>query len=175
MILVAILDCTVLVQSHDEINASISDPSGAVYAFDFVVSVIAKALILGEFTVLRDSWGWIDFDLLLPYFVSTSGGYHFLSWFRALKIASLLPSLKSTVEAVRRTVRDMRDIIIGTLFTTWIFALVGHQLFIGVVSQKCVRDFPENGSEGFSRDMKWRAWVSNSTNWRYYQEESILC
>ncbi|CAL8084040.1 unnamed protein product [Orchesella dallaii] len=166
MIFLAILDCTLLVQSRDEINGSIFDLFGAIYAFDFVVSVIARGLILDQFTVLRDGWGRIDLGLLLPYFLSASGGYHLFSGLRALKIASLLPSLKSTVEAAWRTVKDMRDIFVWTFFTTWIFALVGRQLFMGVSSQKCVRDFPEDGTEGISRDIKWRAWVSNSTNWR---------
>ena len=43
------------------------------------------------------------------------------------------------MEAVRR----LRDVMILTLFVLSIFALIGLQIYMGALRQKCVLEFPE--------------------------------
>lgn len=54
------------------------------------------------------------------------------------------------------------------MFALSVFALMGLQIYMGVLTQKCVRDFPEDGSEGAERDLNWHNWNSNNTNWFPY-------
>jgi len=65
---------------------------GAVYAFDFVLNIIAKGVIAGPFSLLQDPYGWLDMFLLLPYFVNAHGRQHVFSGLRMIKIVQLVPS-----------------------------------------------------------------------------------
>lgn len=52
----------------------------------------------------------------------------------------LIPSgLKVIVGALLRSVKKLVDVMILTLFCLSIFALVGQQLFMGILNQKCVK------------------------------------
>lgn len=51
-----------------------------------------------------------------------------------------MPSgLKVIVGALLRSVKKLVDVMILTLFCLSIFALVGQQLFMGILNQKCVK------------------------------------
>jgi len=76
--------------------------------------------------------------------------------------------LKTIVGAVIESVKNLRDVIILTVFALSVFGLVGLQIYMGVLTQKCIRDFPEDGSEGEERDANWHNWNSNITNWDPY-------
>ncbi|KAI8478714.1 hypothetical protein Bbelb_435490 [Branchiostoma belcheri] len=64
---------------------------------------------------------------------------------RALKTISVVPGLKTIVNALIQSVINLRDVIILTSFGLCVFALVGLQLYMGVLRHKCVMEFPENG------------------------------
>ncbi|KAI8480808.1 hypothetical protein Bbelb_414430, partial [Branchiostoma belcheri] len=53
--------------------------------------------------------------------------------------------LKTIVNALIQSVINLRDVIILTSFGLCVFALVGLQLYMGVLRHKCVMEFPENG------------------------------
>lgn len=55
---------------------------------------------------------------------------------------SLLPAgLKTIVGAVIESVKNLRDVIILTVFSLSVFALLGLQIYMGVLTQKCIRKF----------------------------------
>jgi len=81
--------------------------------------------------------------------------------------------LKTIVDAVIESVKNLRDVIILTVFALSVFALVGLQIYMGVLTQKCIRDFPEDGSEGEERDINWHNWNSNITNWDPYPPNNL--
>ncbi|KAF7667518.1 hypothetical protein LDENG_00059090 [Lucifuga dentata] len=58
---------------------------------------------------------------------------------RALKTISVIPGLKTIVGALIQSVRKLADVMILTVFCLSVFALIGLQLFMGVLRQKCVR------------------------------------
>lgn len=71
--------------------------------------------------------------------------------------------LKTIVGAVIESVKNLRDVIILTLFSLSVFALMGLQIYVGVLTQKCVKKFPED--EIALTDDSWLLFVQNSTNW----------
>ena len=62
------------------------------------------------------------------------------------------------------SVKNLRDVIILTLFSLSVFALLGLQIYMGVLTQKCIRSFPDDGSAGNLNDTNYEAFVSNSCN-----------
>jgi hypothetical protein len=56
--------------------------------------------------------------------------------------------LKVIVGALLRSVKKLVDVMVLTLFCLSIFALVGQQLFMGILSQKCIKD--DCGPNAFS-------------------------
>ena len=60
------------------------------------------------------------------------------------------------------SVKNLRDVIILTLFSLSVFALLGLQIYMGVLTQKCIRSFPDDGSFGNLTDENYEAFVSNS-------------
>ena len=64
--------------------------------------------------------------------------------------------------AVIESVKNLRDVIILTLFSLSVFALLGLQIYMGVLTQKCIRSFPDDGSFGNLTDENYAAFVSNS-------------
>ena len=70
--------------------------------------------------------------------------------------------LKTIVGAVIESVKNLRDVIILTLFSLSVFALLGLQIYMGVLTQKCIRNFPDDGSFGNLTDENYEAFVSNS-------------
>ncbi|GCB76740.1 hypothetical protein scyTo_0019189 [Scyliorhinus torazame] len=57
---------------------------------------------------------------------------------RALKTISVIPGLKTIVGALIQSVKKLSDVMILTVFCLSVFALIGLQLFMGNLRQKCV-------------------------------------
>ncbi|KAJ8937407.1 hypothetical protein NQ314_011893, partial [Rhamnusium bicolor] len=84
---------------------------------------------------------------------------------RALKTVAIVPGLKTIVGAVIESVKNLRDVIILTMFSLSVFALMGLQIYMGVLTQKCIKNFPNDGSWGNLTDENWDRFMSNETNW----------
>ncbi|XP_058166625.1 sodium channel protein para isoform X47 [Anopheles ziemanni] len=84
---------------------------------------------------------------------------------RALKTVAIVPGLKTIVGAVIESVKNLRDVIILTMFSLSVFALMGLQIYMGVLTQKCIRKFPLDGSWGNLTDENWENFNNNETNW----------
>ena len=54
----------------------------------------------------------------------------------------LFPGLKTIVGAVIESVKNLRDVIILTIFSLSVFALVGLQIYAGALTSKCIRNLP---------------------------------
>ena len=101
--------------------------------------------------------------------------------FRALKSVAVIPGLKTIVNAVIYSVKNLRDVIILTLFALAFFALVGLQIYMGVLSQICLEQYmepPISGGE-WSRedDEAWFAHMSNESSWIVHEDLGtyIMC
>ena len=64
---------------------------------------------------------------------------------------------------------NLRDVLILTFFILAIFSLIGTQLFMGTLSQKCIQQFPTNLSDvemwGALSDSSWELFMKNTSNW----------
>ncbi len=58
-----------------------------------------------------------------------------------------MAGLKTIVGAVIESVKNLRDVIILTVFSLSVFALLGLQIYMGVLTQKCIRVFPHDEAE----------------------------
>ncbi|XP_057701094.1 sodium channel protein type 8 subunit alpha-like isoform X3 [Corythoichthys intestinalis] len=99
---------------------------------------------------------------------------------RALKTISVIPGLKTIVGALIQSVKKLSDVMILTVFCLSVFALIGLQLFMGNLRQKCVfwpvnttNMYLSNGSKGFD----WDEYLMNDTNFYFYpgQADALLC
>lgn len=71
--------------------------------------------------------------------------------------------LKTIVGAVIESVKNLRDVIILTMFSLSVFALMGLQIYMGVLTQKCIKNFPEDGSWGNLTAENWDRFNSNAS------------
>lgn len=81
--------------------------------------------------------------------------------------------MKTIVGAVIESVKNLRDVIILTCFSLSIFALLGLQIYMGVLTQKCIKDSGDH-------NMNYTTWIkhcNNSENWyrAVGQYEYYLC
>nr|XP_006986808.2 sodium channel protein type 11 subunit alpha [Peromyscus maniculatus bairdii] len=117
-----------------------------IYILEAVIKILARGFILDEFSFLRDPWNWLDFIVIgtaiATCFPGTKVNLSVLRSFRvfrALKAISVVSGLKVIVGALLRSVKKLVDVMILTLFCLSIFALVGQQLFMGILNQKCIK------------------------------------
>lgn len=82
---------------------------------------------------------------------------------RALKTVAIVPGLKTIVGAVIESVKNLRDVIILTMFSLSVFALMGLQIYMGVLTQKCIRQFPLDGSWGNLTHENWDNFMNNDS------------
>ena len=61
--------------------------------------------------------------------------------FRALKSVNVVPGLKKIVGAIVYSVENLKDVILLTVFILAIFALLGLQVYMGVLTRICIVDF----------------------------------
>ncbi|XP_051572301.1 sodium channel protein type 4 subunit alpha B-like isoform X7 [Myxocyprinus asiaticus] len=115
-----------------------------IYTFEALVKVLSRGFCIGNFTFLRDPWNWLDFMVIsmayLTEFVDL-GNVSALRTFRvlrALKTITVIPGLKTIVGALIQSVKKLADVMILTVFCLSVFALIGLQLFMGNLRQKCV-------------------------------------
>ena len=62
-------------------------------------------------------------------------------------LSRFVSGLKTIVGAVIESVKNLRDVIILTCFTLTVFALIGLQIYMGVLTQKCIKNFPAEEAE----------------------------
>ncbi|XP_051480256.1 sodium channel protein type 1 subunit alpha isoform X1 [Apus apus] len=121
-----------------------------IYTFEFLVKILARGFCINDFTCLRDPWNWLDFVVISFAYVTEFvdlGNVSALRTFRvlrALKTISVIPGLKTIVGALIQSVKKLSDVMILTVFCLSVFALIGLQLFMGNLRNKCLQWPPEN-------------------------------
>uniref|UniRef100_A0A8B9TEX7 Sodium channel protein n=1 Tax=Anas platyrhynchos TaxID=8839 RepID=A0A8B9TEX7_ANAPL len=125
-----------------------------IYTFESLVKIIARGFCIDGFTFLRDPWNWLDFSVIMMAYITefvNLGNVSALRTFRvlrALKTISVIPGLKTIVGALIQSVKKLSDVMILTVFCLSVFALIGLQLFMGNLRNKCVI-WPINVNETF--------------------------
>ncbi|XP_074552328.1 sodium channel protein type 4 subunit alpha B [Halichoeres trimaculatus] len=181
-----------------------------IYTFEATVKVLSRGFCMGGFTFLKDPWNWLDFMVIsmayLTEFVDL-GNVSVLRTFRvlrALKTITVIPGLKTIVGALIQSVKKLGDVMILTVFCLSVFALIGLQLFMGNLRQKCVlippiflnnqtsesdldMGYPGNDTYGnftsgnytntSNMNFDFNAFINNPDNYYYLpgQPDALLC
>ncbi|KAF3698987.1 Sodium channel protein type 3 subunit alpha [Channa argus] len=143
-----------------------------IYTFESVIKILARGFCIMPFTFLRDPWNWLDFTVIVMAYVTEFvdlGNVSALRTFRvlrALKTISVIPGLKTIVGALIQSVRKLADVMILTVFCLSVFALIGLQLFMGLLRQKCVRSLAHCINSSYSANESFfcnnRTWSSRA-------------
>uniref|UniRef100_A0A8B9VYR9 Sodium channel protein n=1 Tax=Anas zonorhyncha TaxID=75864 RepID=A0A8B9VYR9_9AVES len=147
-----------------------------IYTFEFLVKILARGFCIDDFTCLRDPWNWLDFIVISFAYVTEFvdlGNVSALRTFRvlrALKTISVIPGLKTIVGALIQSVKKLSDVMILTVFCLSVFALIGLQLFMGNLKNKCLL-WPSKNSTSFE---KYVAPYINGTEFDWTDEDNIL-
>ncbi|XP_031808318.1 sodium channel protein type 11 subunit alpha isoform X2 [Sarcophilus harrisii] len=117
----------------------------AIYSFEALIKILARGLLLDEFSYLRDPWNWLDFFVITVAFLSLGikqlesvSALRTFRVLRALKAISVISGLKVIVGALLRSVKKLVDVMILMVFSLSIFALVAQQLFMGSLRNRCI-------------------------------------
>ncbi|XP_026768011.3 sodium channel, voltage-gated, type I-like, alpha isoform X1 [Pangasianodon hypophthalmus] len=123
----------------------------AIYTFDSLIKILAMGFCIGKFTFLRDPFNWLDFTVIVMAYVTEFGNglgnvsaLRSFRVVRALKTISVIPGLKTIVGALFQSVKKLSDVMILTVFCLSVFALIGLQLFMGNLRNKCIK-IPTDG------------------------------
>nr|XP_020500601.1 sodium channel protein type 2 subunit alpha-like [Labrus bergylta] len=204
-------NCAFMTLSHPpEWAKNVEYTFTGIYTFESLIKILARGFCVGKFTFLRDPWNWLDFSVILMAYVTEFvdlGNVSALRTFRvlrALKTISVIPGLKTIVGALIQSVKKLSDVMILTVFCLSVFALIGLQLFMGNLRQKCVRvpiisnatnssnttddDFPfynismmainttfvQNSTENA---FNWTEYISDENNYYYLpgRRDALLC
>ncbi|XP_045153955.1 sodium channel protein type 2 subunit alpha [Echinops telfairi] len=157
-----------------------------IYTFESLIKILARGFCLEDFTFLRDPWNWLDFTVITFAYVTEFvdlGNVSALRTFRvlrALKTISVIPGLKTIVGALIQSVKKLSDVMILTVFCLSVFALIGLQLFMGNLRNKCLQWPPENSTfeinmtSLFNASLDMNGTIINRTgmfNWDEYIED----
>lgn len=76
--------------------------------------------------------------------------------------------MKTIVGAVIDSVKNLKDVVVLTLFSLSVFSLLGLQIYMGILTQKCILDGPTNMT-----NEEWHGWCSNKSHWIPEADEEI--
>ncbi|XP_066519404.1 sodium channel, voltage-gated, type I like, alpha b isoform X2 [Hoplias malabaricus] len=171
-------NCAFMTLSHPpEWAKNVEYTFTGIYTFESLIKILARGFCVGHFTFLRDPWNWLDFSVIVMAYVTefvNLGNVSALRTFRvlrALKTISVIPGLKTIVGALIQSVKKLSDVMILTVFCLSVFALIGLQLFMGNLRQKCVRiPLSSDNSTGTSNSSSGieLSNITNSFNWTEY-------
>ncbi|XP_076324997.1 sodium channel protein para-like isoform X5 [Tachypleus tridentatus] len=166
VIVTILVNCVLMTMPNNESIEQYEVIFTTIYTIESCIKILARGFILDKFTYLRDPWNWLDFVVISLAYITMGvelGNLSVLRTFRvlrALKTVAIIPGLKTIVGAVIESVKNLKDVIILTVFALSIFALLGLQVYMGVLTQKCILQWPQNIS-----DIGYLNHVTNSTNW----------
>ncbi|XP_034165638.2 sodium channel, voltage-gated, type I like, alpha b isoform X4 [Pangasianodon hypophthalmus] len=174
-----------------------------IYTFESLIKILARGFCVGKFTFLRDPWNWLDFSVIVMAYVTefvNLGNVSALRTFRvlrALKTISVIPGLKTIVGALIQSVKKLSDVMILTVFCLSVFALIGLQLFMGNLRQKCVRVPQWNDTQSSTENnltaalnistgiellnttsaFNWTEYINDKNNYYYLpnRRDALLC
>ncbi|CAF4094573.1 unnamed protein product [Adineta steineri] len=155
-----------------------------IYTFEALTKCLARGFILEKYTFLRDPWNWLDFIVItiayVAFFVNL-GKVAVLRTFRvlrALKTVAVVPGLKTIVSSLIQSFMSLRDVAILSAFILSIFALIGIQLYMGVLRQKCVPTYESFINNSNLSNISYNFYLKQMDNQTYWYEKDdiyLLC
>lgn len=129
----------------------------AIYSIEMFIKIIAKGFVINKYTYLRNPWNWLDFVvitsgyatlgmgklnqrrfsrqlLILRHFtdVGNLAGLRTFRVLRALKTVSIMPGLKTIINALLHSFKQLAEVMTLTIFCLMVFALFALQVRFSV-------------------------------------------
>ncbi|KAL4131455.1 hypothetical protein QTP88_008766 [Uroleucon formosanum] len=146
----------------------------AIYTAEMVIKTISKGFILNKYTYLRNPWNWLDFIVITSGYatigmdVGNLAGLRTFRVLRALKTVSIMPGLKTIINALLHSFRQLAEVMTLTIFCLMVFALFALQVYMGELRNKCVMVNKDN--------VNWLKWINKEQNWLSDNEGNpMLC
>ncbi|KAJ0174015.1 hypothetical protein K1T71_010161 [Dendrolimus kikuchii] len=153
----------------------------AIYTAEMIIKCIAKGFILNKYTYLRNPWNWLDFVVITSGYatigmeVGNLAGLRTFRVLRALKTVSIMPGLKTIINALLHSFKQLAEVMTLTIFCLMVFALFALQVYMGELRNKCVKNLIVPPGENFTDEI-WSAWIKDPSNWMVTEEEvPIIC
>ncbi|KFB48601.1 AGAP007086-PA-like protein [Anopheles sinensis] len=152
----------------------------AIYTSEMIIKMIAKGFILNKYTYLRNPWNWLDFVVITSGYatialdVGNLAGLRTFRVLRALKTVSIMPGLKTIINALLHSFKQLAEVMTLTIFCLMVFALFALQVYMGELRNKCVKHLPDDWTNVTHEE--WHMWVNDTQNWIYDEEGlPMLC
>ncbi|XP_061720824.1 sodium channel protein 60E isoform X2 [Cydia pomonella] len=142
----------------------------AIYTLEMIIKCIAKGFILNKYTYLRNPWNWLDFVVITSGYATIRldlgnlAGLRTFRVLRALKTVSIMPGLKTIINALLHSFKQLAEVMTLTIFCLMVFALFALQVYMGELRNKCVLNYQGVEGENFT-DEAWYRWINDSRNW----------
>ena len=100
-----------------------------------------------QHTYLRRGWNWLELIVVsIPYLalvcdLSKFPALKTVVVFRLWRIMNVITGIKNLTGPMVYAILNLRDVIILTLFNLGMFALLGLQLYMGVLTRICIVNF----------------------------------
>uniref|UniRef100_A0A182PBH0 Sodium channel protein n=1 Tax=Anopheles epiroticus TaxID=199890 RepID=A0A182PBH0_9DIPT len=152
----------------------------AIYTSEMIIKMIAKGFILNKYTYLRNPWNWLDFVVITSGYatialdVGNLAGLRTFRVLRALKTVSIMPGLKTIINALLHSFKQLAEVMTLTIFCLMVFALFALQVYMGELRNKCVKNLPTEWTNVTHEE--WYMWVNDTQNWIYDEDDMpMLC
>ncbi|XP_041851952.1 sodium channel protein type 4 subunit alpha B-like [Melanotaenia boesemani] len=153
-----------------------------VYICEVILKLLSSGFCKGRFTFIRDPWNWLDILIILT---SSVGMIIYIPALGTIpvvmKIFACSPGLKKTVEGFIQSVKKLAGVIVLTTFCLIIMAMLGLQLFMGNLRNKCVFTFHEgllySMNTSYNYTDSQTGIVTSPENFYYVpgQQDALLC
>uniref|UniRef100_A0A8C4XC68 Sodium channel protein n=1 Tax=Erpetoichthys calabaricus TaxID=27687 RepID=A0A8C4XC68_ERPCA len=133
-----------------------------IYSVEMTIKILARGFVFHRFSYLRNAWNWLDFTVIVLAYLTLAfpfiPGLSALRAFRALKMISLLPGLRTIISAIFKSAKLMMEVLLLMLFVLLVITLFGIQIFKGVLRRKCVRNLDPDVNVTYEQ---WSSFVQN--------------
>ncbi|ENN82652.1 hypothetical protein YQE_00870, partial [Dendroctonus ponderosae] len=139
-------------ETADKLKNSEEQQRLTIYTLEMIIKTIAKGFILNKYTYLRNPWNWLDFVVITSGYATIGveganlAGLRTFRVLRALKTISILPGLKTIINALLHSFKQLAEVMTLTIFCLMVFALFALQVYKGELRNKCVLKMDDNNA-----------------------------
>ncbi|XP_063710219.1 sodium channel protein 1 brain-like isoform X3 [Symsagittifera roscoffensis] len=159
----------------------------AFYTVEMTIRILARGFVMHKHTYLRDPWNFLDFFVVMigyviivlettranPNFSFNVAALRTFRVLRALKTISIIPGLRTIVNALINALKMLLEVMVLMVFGLCVASLLGLQLYMGVLRNKCVLNWPSNiSNEDYFNH------TNNPDNWQIhmsFDETYLVC
>jgi len=189
IIAVILINCVLLAADTDE--PYVEYAFAVIYTIEMILKVLARGFVFHKHAYLRDPWNRLDFVVVLFGYLTLVEELKELSFIKALRVLrslrtiTVVPGLRIMVNSLLKSLKNLSDVMLLTLFFLAVFAIIGLQLFMGQLKFRCIIQPNSTHSDWWQVD-DWKtlnkstqerrmAFINNESHWKKNGDEPIIC